>query len=129
MVTDAGLAAVGILSEPDIATGAPQATPKPKAKSAGSDGRQKHSRRVAVVSDTTVPLPEPSKDTKLGKLIAALRRKKGATIAELMEATGWQAHSVRGAISGALKKKLKLEVVSEAVEGRGRVYRIDGLSA
>jgi hypothetical protein len=43
-----------------------------------------------------------------------------------MEATGWQAHSVRGAISGALKKKLKLKVASEVVEGRGRVYRIGG---
>ena len=41
-----------------------------------------------------------------------------------MEATGWQAHSVRGAISGNLKKKLNLEVVSEIIEGRGRVYRI-----
>ncbi len=40
--------------------------------------------------------------------------------------TGWQAHSVRGAISGALKKKLGLSVTSETVEGRGRVYRISG---
>lgn len=76
-----------------------------------------------------MPLAEPGKDTKLGILITALRRKKGATIADLMEATGWQAHSVRGAISGALKKKLKLGVVSEAVDGRGRVYRIGGRAA
>lgn len=41
-----------------------------------------------------------------------------------MEATGWRAHSVRGAMSGALKKKLGLTIVSEVVEGRGRVYRI-----
>ncbi|MDB5540557.1 MAG: hypothetical protein JWQ89_2284 [Devosia sp.] len=41
-----------------------------------------------------------------------------------MDATGWHAHSVRGAISGNLKKKLKLEVTSEVIEGRGRVYRI-----
>lgn len=66
----------------------------------------------------------PKEGTKLGALIAALRRPQGAAIAELMQATGWQAHSVRGAISGNLKKKLKLEVVSEVLEGRGRVYRI-----
>ena len=74
----------------------------------------------------TPAVTEPGRDTKLGALIAALRRKKGATIADLMEATGWQAHSVRGAISGALKKKLGLEVTSEKTEGRERVYRIGG---
>jgi hypothetical protein len=66
----------------------------------------------------------PKEGTKLGALIAALRKPGGATIPELMEATGWQAHSVRGAISGNLKKKLDLQVVSEVVENRGRVYRI-----
>ena len=55
-----------------------------------------------------------------------LRRPKGATIEQMTAKTGWQAHSVRGAISGALKKKLGLSVTSETVEGRGRVYRIAG---
>ena len=45
---------------------------------------------------------------------------------EIVEAIGWQPHSVSGAISGALKKKLGLTVESEVVEGRGRVYRIVG---
>ena len=62
--------------------------------------------------------------TKLAQLIALLERRQGATIAEAMEATGWQAHSVRGAISGALKKKFGHTVSSEKVDGRGRVYRI-----
>ncbi len=66
----------------------------------------------------------PKEGSKLGALIAALHKPEGATILELMEATGWQAHSVRGAISGNLKKKLHLEVVSEVVANRGRVYRI-----
>lgn len=66
----------------------------------------------------------PKAGSKLDVLITALRRPDGATIADLMEATGWQAHSVRGAISGSLKKKLKLEVASDVVGGRGRVYRI-----
>jgi hypothetical protein len=43
-----------------------------------------------------------------------------------VKATGWQPHSVRGAISGNLKKKLGLAVVSDKVEARGRVYRITG---
>ncbi len=57
-------------------------------------------------------------------MIDLLKRKKGATIGEIVEATGWQPHSVRGAISGALKKKLGLAVTSETVRARGRVYRI-----
>jgi Protein of unknown function (DUF3489) len=62
--------------------------------------------------------------TKLALLLDLLQRKGGATIAEMMKATGWQPHSVRGALSGALKKTLGLAVKSEKVEGRGRVYRI-----
>jgi len=70
----------------------------------------------------------PKHSSKLGLLIAALRTRNGATVAELIETTGWQAHSIRGAISGALKKKLGLEVSSTSTEGRGRVYKIEGAS-
>ena len=62
--------------------------------------------------------------TKQALLIDLLRRKQGVTIDEISEATGWQAHSVRGAISGTIRKKLGLIVASEVVEDRGRVYRI-----
>jgi len=62
--------------------------------------------------------------SKQALLIDLLKRKSGATIDELVKATGWQAHSVRGAISGALKNKLGLAVASEKDDGRGRVYRI-----
>lgn len=62
--------------------------------------------------------------TKLAQLQELLRRKEGATIADLTAATGWQAHSVRGAISGTLKKKLGLTIASEKTAGRDRVYRI-----
>ncbi len=47
-----------------------------------------------------------------------------ATIEEIMAATGWLGHTVRGAMAGALKKKLGLEVTSEKIKGRGRVYAI-----
>jgi hypothetical protein len=53
-----------------------------------------------------------------------LRREHGATVAETVAVLGWQAHSVRGAISGALKKKRGLIVQSEMRDGRGRIYRI-----
>ena len=64
--------------------------------------------------------------SKLQTIIALLRRPDGAILDELVTATGWQKHSVRGAISGALKKKHKLDVSSTVVEGRGRIYRIEG---
>jgi len=53
-----------------------------------------------------------------------LRAEGGATIDEIVAALEWQPHTARGAISGALKKKLGLEVTSEKVEGRGRAYRL-----
>ena len=53
-----------------------------------------------------------------------LERPDGATIDEIVKHLDWQSHTVRGAIAGALKKRLKLKVESEKVEGRGRVYRI-----
>jgi hypothetical protein len=60
---------------------------------------------------------------KLGTLVSLLGRPDGARIDEMTAATGWQAHSVRGAISGSLKKKLGLNITSEKAEA-GRVYRI-----
>ena len=63
--------------------------------------------------------------TKLSLVIELLSRKDGATLPELVKATGWQAHSVRGAMSGALKKKMNLKISSTKSEKRGRVYRIE----
>ena len=62
--------------------------------------------------------------SKQAQLIAMLRNAKGAAIDEIAEALSWQPHTVRGAIAGALKKKLGLQVTSEKDEKRGRVYRI-----
>ena len=62
--------------------------------------------------------------TKQALLVGMLRRPHGATIEQMTAKTGWQPHSVRGAISGTLKKKLGLAVTSMKVDGRGRVYRI-----
>ena len=65
----------------------------------------------------------PKKVTKMEALVALLRRPGGARIDEMMTATGWQQHSVRGAMAGALKKKRGLTIASEKTEA-GRVYRI-----
>ena len=65
---------------------------------------------------------------KLGIVVALLRRPNGASLEELMAATGWQKHSVRGALSGAVKKKLGLPVISEKVDG-ARVYRLEAEAA
>lgn len=69
----------------------------------------------------TAPI-QRRKGTKQETLIEMLRADGGATIDEIVEATGWQPHTVRGAMSGALKKKLGLTITSEKVEGRGRTY-------
>ena len=62
--------------------------------------------------------------TKIGTLVHLIKRSRGATLAELQKATGWQAHSVRGAISGTLRKKLGLAVTVDETEKRGRFYCI-----
>ncbi len=62
--------------------------------------------------------------TKLAALVVALRRPQGATSLQLMLATGWQPHTVRGAISGMLRKKLGLNVVLAHNESGERVYRV-----
>lgn len=62
--------------------------------------------------------------TKLAAIIDAMRNPDGATIAQMMADTGWQAHSVRGAISGMVRKRLGYEVVSEKGADGQRAYRI-----
>ena len=79
--------------------------------------------------DEAAPEPTPTatrqrSGTKQEALIAMLCAEGGATIDEIADALAWRSHTVRGAIAGSLKKKLGLEVTSEKVEGRGRVYRL-----
>ena len=63
------------------------------------------------------------KSTKQALLINLRKRPEGATIAEIADATCWKSHSIRGAMSGALKKKLGLTITSEKIDYRGRVYK------
>ena len=77
------------------------------------------------LSKKPAPLPYPEDTSKHNRMIALLTRDDGATIDELIGATIWQKHSIRGAISGALKKRMGLAVTS-VLEERGRIYRISG---
>jgi hypothetical protein len=115
VATVAGLAAIGIESE--------DANPAPAGT---TDAPTEEPVRETPEEPKAAPKTRtPREGTKQATLIAMLRTPDGATIEEIMAATGWQSHTVRGAMSGALKKKLGLEVTSEKIEDRGRVYKVD----
>jgi hypothetical protein len=63
-------------------------------------------------------------DSKQAMVIAMLTRAEGATIKQICEATDWQAHTVRGTLAGAFKKKLGLTITSTKNAGAERIYRI-----
>ncbi len=78
----------------------------------------------------TVQAPRTKREgTKQAVLIELLTRAEGATLPQMTEATGWQVHTVRGAMAGALKKKLGLEITSEKQTGADRIYRITNQAA
>ncbi len=114
LATDAGLAAIGI--EPkDADTGPAGAT-------------DAHTEETAAHPGTaTEPAPKPRalrEGTKQALLIEMLKRPTGASIDEIAVTLEWRPHTIRGAIAGALKKKLGLTITSEKVEERGRVYNL-----
>ena len=78
----------------------------------------------------TVQAPRAKREgTKQAVLIELLTRAEGATLPQMTEATGWQVHTGRGAMAGALKKKLGLEITSEKQTGADRIYRITNQAA
>lgn len=87
--------------------------------------------KVDVQLPITAPVPsaapvpvEPVGTTKQARLISMLNASSGATLEQMMNLTGWQAHTVRGAISGVLRKRLGLNVVCDAAGSEVRRYRI-----
>lgn len=88
---------------------------------APSSGRSRTTKPAPAPAATVEAVEAPA--TKQAQLIALLKQASGASLADLMSATGWQAHSVRGVISGVLRKRLQLPVVCETVDGARR-YRI-----
>ena len=69
-------------------------------------------------------VPRTRENSKQAEVLRMLRRPEGATISQICESTGWQAHTVRGTFAGAFKKKLGLVLTSEKAEGAERVYRV-----
>lgn len=108
VVTDAGMLAVGI---------------EPVVVKTMAAVRNRTAEKASSKSPTLTPTPRSG--TKQAEVIALLQRSEGASIAEIVEMTGWAPHSARGMISGALGKKLGLVVTSAKQAERGRVYRID----
>ena len=113
VIAPAGLKAIGVEELPERDEGAMPA----------NSGVTQH-KPTQTVGRKKQPEPAARKGTKLAILIELLSCKTGATIEEAAKATGWQHHSIRGAISGALKKRMGLEVTSAPTNDRGRVYRI-----
>ena len=81
--------------------------------------------RLPVEPEPIAGIADPPPRSKQAQVIGLLQRPQGATVDEIATVMGWQRHTVRGLISGALKKKLGLAVISEKTE-RGRLYRIPG---
>ena len=74
--------------------------------------------------DATPASPAKGPGGKLGQVVALLKRPEGASVEAISASTGWQTHSVRGAMSGALKKKYGLTILSEKTAEGARIYRI-----
>jgi hypothetical protein len=94
-------------------------------KKGASKGRKtakasKNGAKSAGTKETSAPRA----DSKGAKILALIRRPKGATLAELAKLTGWQNHSIRGYLSGTVGKKMGLTVESAKREDGERVYSI-----
>lgn len=90
------------------------------AKSRSKNPKPAHGAKRAAQKESK----DAKRDSKQARLIAMLGAPEGATIARMAKAFGWQPHTVRGVLSGALKKKLGLTIKSEKTEDGERVYRI-----
>jgi predicted ArsR family transcriptional regulator len=160
-ITRAGLEAIGVETEDDASEGATladagatsadpgaQATdaavPATEADAAATPAKRRAKAKAAKAKSTTpekgapADKPTPRTGTKQAQMIELLKRPEGATVEQIAAATGWQHHTIRGAISGALKKKLGLTVEATrtrevgpnktGAKGSTTVYRITGSS-
>lgn len=82
------------------------------------------SSSVRATDDVSTPVAPARTNTKSAAIIALLKSKRGATIQDLMQATNWQAHSIRGFLAGSLSKRHGLAVTSVKLEGKERRYRV-----
>jgi len=124
--TDATVAEQGAHVAPEKTSskkGASQKKGAPKGRKAAKGGKAKAGKKAAKppkAKQASTPRPE----SKGAKILALIRRPKGAILAELTKLTGWQNHSIRGFLSGAVGKKMGLTVESTKREDGERVYSI-----
>jgi hypothetical protein len=159
VITSEGMAAIGVEADDDEAPAAadtapmsaevdsPPDAPAPASEANGTTKRAKGgpARGKGKKATETVPAageptakPTPRAGTKQALLIELLKRPEGATVEQIAAATGWQHHTIRGAISGALKKKLGLTIEATrnpdvgsnkgGAKSSTTVYRITGSS-
>jgi hypothetical protein len=161
VITSEGMAAIGVEADDDEApagadTGATtaetdraadataSATETDVAPTPAKRGRAKRKANAAPAASGSegdaqpTAKPTPRAGTKQAQMIEMLKRPEGATVEQIAAATGWQHHTIRGAISGALKKKLRLTVEATrtrevgpnktGAKGSSTVYRITGSS-
>jgi Protein of unknown function (DUF3489) len=134
-ITKAGLKAIEVEDVADApdnrATGSrdevAMANTPAETKSSERPGRAKRSSSKKAAAPTAKATKassgRPSPDTKQDRVVALLQQPGGAALDVLVDATGWQKHSVRGFLAGTVRKKLKLPLISEKVDGI-RTYRI-----
>ena len=109
------------------AMGRPRPTPNPVPMPPEADPEIEAAVTAAEATwakERTDTKPRTRENSKQAQVIAMLRRPEGSTVRQICEATGWQAHTVRGTFAGAFKKKLGLSIVSDKPQGGKRVYRI-----
>jgi Protein of unknown function (DUF3489) len=141
-ITRSGLEAIGVETEDDASEGATPADTGATSADAGVEApapakKGKPGKGKARVTKTSSDeKPTPRAGTKQAQMIEMLKRPEGATVEQIAAATGWQHHTIRGAISGALKKKLGLTVEATrtrevgpnktGAKGSSTIYRITG---
>jgi hypothetical protein len=162
VITSEGMAAIGVEADDDASESATPADTAPTSAEPGSasdapapatetngaampakgKGKAKATKAAPPTSEPEAAgepsKPTPRAGTKQAQMIEMLKRPEGATVEQIAAATGWQHHTIRGAISGALKKKLGLTVEAtrtrevgpnkSGAKGSSTVYRITGSS-
>jgi hypothetical protein len=155
VITSEGMAAIGVEADDDEAPtaagtaptsaepGRAADAPEPTSEANGAakraktaKGKGKKATKPAPATGEPTAKPKPRAGTKQAQMIELLKRPEGATVEQIAAATGWQHHTIRGAISGALKKKLGLTVEATrtrevgpektGAKGSSTVYRITG---
>jgi hypothetical protein len=155
VITSEGMAAIGVEADDDeapVAAGTAPTSAEPgsagnapapasqaggaqrRAKTKPAKGKGKKATKTTPAAGEPTAKPTPRAGTKQALLIEMLKRPEGATVEQIAAATGWQHHTIRGAISGALKKKLGLTVEATrtrevgpektGAKGSSTVYRI-----